>query len=102
MTGDQMVSLIWQLGHAGKGADVFAKPPYRESDVHALWGRGKALLFVWIQDSYLSAVPPPPNPIPGPTPILELSLSPIQCLRVTVHPFQSSRFPHWSCESACE
>ncbi len=30
MTSDQMVSvpLIWQLGHVGKEADVFAKPPY--------------------------------------------------------------------------
>ncbi len=30
MTSDQMVSvsLIWQFGHMGKGADVFAKPPH--------------------------------------------------------------------------
>ncbi len=30
MTSDQMVSVspIWQLGHVGKGPDVFAKPPY--------------------------------------------------------------------------
>ncbi len=30
MPSDQMVSvsLIWQLGHVGKGADVFAEPPY--------------------------------------------------------------------------
>ncbi len=30
MTSEQMVSvtLIWQLGYAGKEADVFAKPPY--------------------------------------------------------------------------
>ncbi len=30
MTSDQMVSVspIWQLGHVGKGPDVFAKPPF--------------------------------------------------------------------------
>ncbi len=30
MTSDQMVpvSLVWQLGHVEKGADVFAELPY--------------------------------------------------------------------------
>ncbi len=33
MTNDQMVSVspIWQLGHIGKGADVFAEPPWCEN-----------------------------------------------------------------------